>query len=74
MDTIELDAGEYQDVSGNTILKAELDALLDPDSDNDNQPQHEQLQKMSDFEQEVAGETKTRKATKNRESLAITEN
>ena len=42
---------DYQGVIESTMVNAELDALLDPDSDTDNSTQQEHLQQTSDSEQ-----------------------
>ena len=66
MDTTEQESAgddDYQGVSDSTMANAELDALLDPDSDTENPTQQENPQQQtSDSEEEGTGrpEKKTR--------------
>ena len=53
---------DYQGVSDSTMMvNAELDALLDPNSDTDNSTQPEHLQQTSDSEQQGTGRPEKKK-------------
>ena len=55
------DNDDYQGVSDSTMVNAELDALLDPDSDTDNPTQQQNPQQTSESEQEGTGKPEKRK-------------